>query len=174
MTDSLKKLILVFFSVAFGVVAIYAALFSEVPSTPLVEVPEDSVGSDTLTEEEFVASLAEIYAEESLVGVNGYDVSGTVKLVSSSDNVFELVAESYPLPLVNEEFFYEGWLVRPDGTFITTEALYLQNSYEDNTGFYRNDFDGNTDYSQFSKFIITLEPNDGDPAPAEHVAEADL
>lgn len=66
-------------------------------------------------------------------------------------------------------YFYEGWVV--NGSDIVSTG-HLSNYFSDSRHNLR--FDGNIDYTNHTKVIITLEPDDGDPAPAEHVAEGVL
>ncbi len=62
--------------------------------------------------------------------------------------------------------FYEGWLVqRSPFKFISTGELIKSN------GKYINDFTSNIDYRSYDFYVLTLEPNDGDPAPADHIFE---
>jgi len=34
-----------------------------------------------------------------------------------------------------------------------------------------NNFTSDIDYSSYDFYVLTLEPNDGDPAPADHIVE---
>ena len=66
--------------------------------------------------------------------------------------------------------FYEGWLVRQNPfDFISTGELVKK---ED--GYYHDNFESSSDYSDYSFYVLTLEPNDGNPAPAEHIFEGDV
>ena len=66
--------------------------------------------------------------------------------------------------------FYEGWLVRQNPfDFISTWELVKK---ED--GYYHDHFESSSDYSDYSFYVLTLEPNDGNPAPAEHIFEGDV
>jgi len=42
-------------------------------------------------------------------------------------------------------------------------------------GHYKNIFVGDTDQTDYARYVLTLEPDDGDPAPAkDHIVEGDL
>ena len=66
-----------------------------------------------------------------------------------------------------EDFFYEGWLVC-EGKPYTTNALTL------NEGKYENIFVSTEVPTNCQKYVLTIEPDDGDPAPAAHVLEGVL
>ena len=66
-------------------------------------------------------------------------------------------------------YFYEGWLVNGD-EYISTG--HLSNYFGDVRHSLR--FEANEDYTQYTKVVMTLEPDDGNPAPAAHVAEGEL
>ena len=66
-------------------------------------------------------------------------------------------------------YFYEGWIVKGPSVISTGQ---LSNYFGDSRHSLR--FTSQTDYSDHTKVVITLEPDDGDPAPASHVAEGEL
>lgn len=72
------------------------------------------------------------------------------------------------LPDPPEGYFYEGWLVRsrPFDFFSTGEFI----QHVDDLKWYLV-YESEDDKRDYNKVIVTLEPNDGDPAPAEHVLE---
>lgn len=74
------------------------------------------------------------------------------------------------LPEPSEDYFYEGWVVRrgENMSVISTGAL----EYVD--GEYVNAFMSSTDFLDHTFYVLTLEPNDGDPAPAEHILEGTM
>ena len=62
--------------------------------------------------------------------------------------------------------FYEGWLVRQSPfAFISTGEL------EKIDGEYHDFFNSSIDYSEYDFYVLTLEPNDGNDAPADHILE---
>ncbi len=65
--------------------------------------------------------------------------------------------------------FYEGWVVRKNPfAFISTGKLEKEN------GEYVNNFTSSTDYTDYDFYVLTLEPDDGNPAPADHIVEGDV
>ena len=88
------------------------------------------------------------------------------------DGAYELLAEFENLADAEEGFFYEGWLVnQATSEFFSTGALELgpEGELVDN-------YLGARDYQSegYDFYVLTLEPDDGDPAPADHVVEGKL
>jgi hypothetical protein len=83
---------------------------------------------------------------------------------------YVLSAEIYDLPLPEGTDFYEGWLVKKGTSeFISTGRAY------DMMPMYSNVFRSNEDLKdKYDFYVLTLEPDDGDPAPAEHIVEGDI
>jgi len=98
-----------------------------------------------------------------LEDVTGGQAIGTGWRQFSNDKFFHKV-EANELPALEKGFFYEGWLVGDEGFFSTGRM-----GEEAGKGvlYYTAD----EDKSDFRGVVITLEPEDGDPAPAEHVLE---
>jgi hypothetical protein len=69
-----------------------------------------------------------------------------------------------------EGYFYEGWIIKGKNVVSTG---HLSNYFGDSRHSLRFT-EENKDYTRHTKVIITLEPDDGDPAPAQHVAEGEL
>jgi len=83
---------------------------------------------------------------------------------------YTLVVEMGNLPVPGEGYFYEGWIVRRGaelGVISTGRAVV----YEDK---YVNVFVSPTDYSDHDFYVLTLEADDGNPAPDEHILEGTL
>lgn len=66
-------------------------------------------------------------------------------------------------------YFYEGWIVKGPSVISTG---HLSNYFSDARHSLR--FTSNEDYTGHTKVVITLEPDDGDPAPAAHLAQGEL
>ncbi len=84
-----------------------------------------------------------------------------------NEDGFGLHAGFHDLADPQGDDFYEGWLVRQSPfDFISTGELVLKDD-----GYYHDTFESSTDYSAYDFYVLTLEPNDGNPAPAEHIFE---
>lgn len=73
------------------------------------------------------------------------------------------VYASFNVVKTEEDYFYEGWLIC-DGKPYSTGAL------EFFDGLYENTF-ASLELPRCESYVLTLEPNDGDPSPAEHILE---
>lgn len=76
------------------------------------------------------------------------------------------------LPDPKGDDFYEGWIVRRGENFsvISTGKLVKNDTY----GVYENFYMSNEDLTDHDFYVLTLEPNDDDPAPADHILEGTL
>lgn len=95
--------------------------------------------------------------------------SGIAMARYTADNLYELDAAFDGLPELDaDEYFYEGWIVRRDGelSVISTGPLEM-----DADGNYINHYTSDENLLDHTEYVLTLEPNDGDPAPAAHVLE---
>lgn len=72
--------------------------------------------------------------------------------------------EASSLPALEKGFFYEGWLVGPDGFFSTGRMAVIEG-----TG--KLYYQAAEDKSLFTGVVITLEPEDGNAEPDKHVLE---
>lgn len=72
------------------------------------------------------------------------------------------------LPELTNGDFYEGWLVKksPFDFFSTGEMLFDETSQT-----WILEYETKGDKSEYTGVVITLEPDDGDPAPAKHIIE---
>ncbi len=79
-------------------------------------------------------------------------------------------AEFDNIPHPGADNFYEGWIVRQNGgfNFFSTWELMEKDGKWVNTRSMEWDL---TDHIQY---VLTLEPNDNDPAPADHIIEGDV
>ena len=86
--------------------------------------------------------------------------------VSYADGDFTLHAEFDGLTDPINGDFYEWWLVQKSPfKFISTGELKKVD------GNYLNHFESSTDFRSYDFYVLTLEPNDWDPAPADHIFE---
>jgi len=66
-------------------------------------------------------------------------------------------------------YFYEGWIVNGSDVISTGN---LSNAFGDTR--YALQFESDIDLTEYTKVIVTLEKDDGNPAPDIHVAEGNL
>ncbi len=65
--------------------------------------------------------------------------------------------------------FYEGWIVRNSPLDVISTGV-----VEKKDGVYTNTYSSTQDLTDHDFYVLTLEPDDGDPAPADHVLEGTL
>ncbi|HIA92164.1 TPA: anti-sigma factor [Candidatus Saccharibacteria bacterium] len=98
------------------------------------------------------------------VDTNG-EASGTA-LATFEDGKYLLNVEMSGLPEPTNGEFYEGWIVRKEPfKFISTGEL------EQTDDVWLNYFMSDEDLTDFTQYVLTIEPDDGDPAPDAHILE---
>lgn len=121
----------------------------------------------TTTMEEEMDAMEYQY-EGILKDVTGNRGRGTAK-AAYTDGAYALYAEAENVEDPPEGFFYEGWVVRKSPfNFISTGALEKEGDK------WVNRYSSGTDYTDHTQYVLTIEPDDGDPAPAGHVLEGDM
>lgn len=101
-----------------------------------------------------------------LSDVTGGDASGFVQ-VEYEDGNYKLVAVFEDLPEPEGTDFYEGWVVRRG----ENKSVISTGKAEAPDGIYVNMFESTEDLRDHDYYVLTLEPDDGDPAPAEHILD---
>jgi len=111
--------------------------------------------------------LSDVTAGEDIRGVNTKGESSGLAKANYKDGQYNLLAtfENLPDPVGSD--FYEGWIVRKGLNFdvISSGAL------EKIDGVYTNTYVSGQDLTDHSFYVLTLEPDDGNPAPADHILE---
>jgi len=105
-----------------------------------------------------------------LIDVSGGQSSGLAQaMLSKRINVVHVEFDN--LPEIENDYFYEGWLVRKEPFyFVSTGELTL----EQDSNLLVNDFKSSKDLREYKFYVLTLEPDDGDPTPADHILEGTL
>ena len=123
--------------------------------------PEDVVGYlETNVKDWWSAALADV------TGGDGYGIAHT----TFQGGTFTVLAEMGNLPEPASEYFYEAWLVRRDGELAVLSLGPAQRIEDDYVVVYLT----STDFSDHDFFILTLESDDGNPAPGEHILEGNI
>lgn len=99
-----------------------------------------------------------------LVDVANGTATGTA--MAGFDNQYIVIAGFNNLPPLQEGFFYEGWIVRTSPQSVISTGKATQDGE-----MYTNQFTSDINYLDHTRYVLTLEPDDGDPAPAEHILE---
>lgn len=100
------------------------------------------------------------------------DVSGgyaTGNAGAYFDEGYVLFAQFEGLPHPEEGFFYEGWVVRNSPLSVLSTGVAVRS-----LGDYHNNFSSDEDLLDHDFYVLTIEPDDGDPAPAAHILEGTM
>ena len=99
-------------------------------------------------------------------------VNGWIKAIYEQDTKkYSLTAEFVALKDPVGDDFYEGWVVRPEPfDFISTGRV----EKDPTRWVYVQEFNAVQDLSEYTQYVLTVEPNDGDPAPGPHILEGNV
>jgi hypothetical protein len=116
------------------------------------------------------ADLIDVTKSQEVQGINTNEKSNGVAKATYKDNQYNLIATFENLPDPNGTDFYEGWIVRKGIRFnviSTGRAKKIE-------GKYVNEFQTDQNLIDHDFYVLTIEPDDGDPAPAGHILEGKL
>lgn len=145
-------------------------LQEEMTNDDSLEMEEDADANEEASEEVEEENVDDVLTlEAALEDVTGGNASGTA-IATYSDGTYSLNATFENLLDPDEGYFYEGWIVRTDGelSVLTTGAL------EQVDGKWVNIFTAERDLTDHNQYVLTIEPDDGNPLPAGHVVEGEF
>ena len=118
---------------------------------------------------EQIDELIENVTPLTLEDVEGGGGTGSAWIVVKGGKTYHRVTAT-AIPRLTNDDFYEGWLVKEPvpGGFVSTGQMV----FDQKTRKWVLNYVSDSDMSEYRTVVITREPNDGDPAPAEHVIEA--
>ena len=151
----------------------------------MMEVEDDDHGDDDAMEDESAVEVDVEAMTETKDMTYGYTgeleaittdaATGTESGTASAtfaDDMYSLLATFEGLPELDaDEFFYEGWVVRKGANMSVISSGALE---QDADGNWMNVYQSETDLTDHDFYVLTLEPNDDDPAPADHVLEGTM
>lgn len=109
--------------------------------------------------------LRDVTMAKDVLGINTKGEANGIAKASFNDK-YELSVTVKDVPDPKNDDFYEGWVVRKSPfKFISTGKLTKSGDK------YINEYSSDKDLTAYDMYVLTIEPNDGDPAPAEHVVE---
>lgn len=114
----------------------------------------------------FSADLADVTESKEIRGTQFDGQASGMFKTGFVGEMFGVEATFNGLPDIAGTDFYEGWLVRTEPFDFVSTGIAVK---ED--GKYVNRYLTEVDLSTYKKYVLTIEPNDGDPRPAEHVVE---
>jgi hypothetical protein len=114
------------------------------------------------------ADLKDVTKGEVIRGVTtSGQAAGLADATRQGDYTLKARIAGLPTPLGKD--FYEGWVVRQEPLSVVSTGRLTKDG-----GYYVNNFTSPTDLMDHGKYILTLEPDDGDPAPADHIVAGDF
>lgn len=132
-------------------------------STKTTESGDDDEATD---EPQYKGELRDVTMGKEVRGIQTNGTASGESSASFVDGTYSLTATFSNLPNPQGDEFYEGWVVqRQPFKFISTGKLTKVD------GVYTNSFESDVDYTSYDQYVLTIEPNDGDPAPADHIVE---
>jgi len=103
-----------------------------------------------------------------LKDVSGAGASGLAQAVYE-DGEYRLMATFENLPIPKGSDFYEGWIVRKKPMSVISTGR-----VEMDGGIFLQFYASETDLTGHDFYVLTLEPDDNDPAPALHILEGTM
>jgi hypothetical protein len=133
------------------------------------QVEDESNTKKDVLKDQPVAGLKDVTEGKDVRGINtGGNARGSIS-ACFKEETFTMNAQFEGLPDPLGTDFYEGWVVRksPLSVISTGKAEKIGERFT-------NPFESETDYTDHPLYVLTLEPDDGDPAPADHIIEGTL
>ena len=133
------------------------------------EVIEENDDDTLIPEEEITEEVVEeLYLQNEIVMTNVSDLKDAQGegVYGFTDGQTKLYA-NFMIEDPAEDYFYEGWLVCNSKPYSTGELTKFEGLYENI--FYSTDVPEDCE-----KYVLTIEPNDNDPAPADHVMDGEF
>ncbi len=121
---------------------------------------------------EHVSYLEDVTGGEDIPGYSPEEEAFGTVVISEKNGVYMLNADFENLPVLGDGFFYEGWLVDTStgGSVTSTgEAVLNKNGVHVNEATFDN-----VAIMMYKRYVLTLEPRDGDPALATHILAGPL
>jgi hypothetical protein len=165
----MKKLII--YIVVFLVIIVSAVVIIK-KKNKIADTPADTNSNENImTADDKIKQFMELaYDHEGfLVDVSGGNASGVANATQVGSEYY-MLAELFNLPALQDNFFYEGWVVR-QGKNMSVISTGKISTYEDH---WLNTFMSDQNLLDHAFYVLTLEPDDGDPAPAAHILEGSL
>lgn len=119
---------------------------------------------------EYSGQLADVTDGNDVRGINTGGNSSGVARASFKDGSYMLLATFENLPDPAGTDFYEGWVVRKGENL----SVISTGKAEKTVGKYSNTYSSGSDLTDHTFCVLTIEPDDGDPAPADHILEGTM
>ena len=118
----------------------------------------------------FSGDLLDVTEGKDVRGLNTGGLASGVAKSDFTDGEYNLYVTFENLPAPQGDDFYEGWIVRTGANFSVMSSGKLDLV----DGVYTNSYSSAEDLTDHAFYVLTIEPNDGDPAPADHILEGTM
>jgi len=118
---------------------------------------------------QYIGNLVDVTKSKKIRGVVTGDKTTGVAKAMFKDGKYFMTATFKDLPDPVGDDFYEGWIVKksPLSVLSTGKAIKKDDVYV-------NSFFSDKDLTDHDFYVLTLEPNDKNPAPADHIVEGTM
>lgn len=137
---------------------------SEFGMTP--ELQDQTSSPDLSAAFDYVGELVDVTGGESARSITTGGKASGISRASFQNGTYILHAQINNLTDPSNGEFYEGWAVRKN-----PPALISTGKLEKVGESYINEFSSQIDYTSYTDYVLTIEPDDGNPAPDTHVVE---
>ncbi|MCP6719229.1 MAG: hypothetical protein KJI71_03295 [Patescibacteria group bacterium] len=119
---------------------------------------------------QYSGQLADVTNGETILGINTGGNSFGVANASFENGTYSLLVTFDNLPDPKGTDFYEGWIVRKGIGFNVISSGRVDKI----DGVYTNTYVSGQDLTDHTFYVLTIEPDDGNPAPADHILEGTM
>lgn len=142
---------------------------TEIAAMAAAELEVDQEGRRVEDVQGYLKTNVKDWWGAALADVTGGDSYGTAHATLKTGS-FTIIAQMGNLPEPASGYFYEGWLVRRGGSMAVLSLGRAQKTEKEYAMVYLT----RTDLSDHDFFVVTLESDDGNSAPGEHILEGIL
>lgn len=153
----------------FGVYVFFKTDNQPTPPTPpaMEEMAEEKMEEMTY---QYKGTLSDVTEGKIVTGIDTKGNAAGMVQATYEQNTYSLLATFDGLPDPQGTDFYEGWVVRKGENM----SVISTGRAEKVDGKYQNTFEASQDLTDHDYYVLTIEPDDGDPAPAEHILDGTM
>lgn len=134
------------------------------------DVDEEMMKNMMVKSYEYSGELSDVTEGKTMGGINTGGAGLGIAQANYEGGVYNLLATFDNLPDPQGTDFYEGWIVRRADPF----SVISTGRVEKVDGAYINIYSSGEDLTDHDFYVLTIEPDDNDPAPADHIMEGTL
>lgn len=119
---------------------------------------------------QYSGQLADVTEGKTIRGISTDGESSGIAKANFKDSAYSLLVTFENLPDPQGTDFYEGWVVRKGSQFSVISTGEVEKIDE----VYTDTYLSGKDLTDHDFYVLTLEPDDGNPAPASHILEGTM